>query len=97
MKLEQPIEENNKYFSEFSNSIGLEEWRNKFGVLYQKWLDETSQEIHDLTGPLLKPMLNAIARFNQSHQEIKFYYWHDVDRDLDPDFVGKDVQYLAQL
>lgn len=65
--------------------IDVEEWKNKYIDLYQKWLEEEDETIYDIKSKINMDMIQSLAWLNQQNHGVTVFYWFDVDKY--PDYV----------
>ena len=70
-------------------NLELNKWHIKFKSLYHKWLEEDSTEIYDINNEINIQIIKKIETLNMNLENIKFFYWFDVDRsnDCNKDFL----------
>lgn len=86
---ETEVESNHMAFLYLSNEINIQEWKGKYLNLYKGWLKDNNDSIYQISSPINMDMINAIISVNLKVAEFKLYFWFDVDRDKQPDYIWK--------
>lgn len=80
-------EEKNKVLREVNNFIDIQKWIVEFEELYKEWLENDKGFIYDLNHPINKTILEAIKGINSCKNDFVLFYWYDIDRDKQPNFI----------
>lgn len=71
-------------FDGLNTQIDIEDWKNKYIDLYQKWLEEDDDTLYQIESKINMDMIQSLVKLNNQNHEFKVFYWFDVDRDKYP-------------
>lgn len=87
MVTEVNIMSNHPIYDLLSKEIDLLKWKEKYLVLYNSWLESDDSSIYNINHPINMDIINALIILNKKNTDLKLYYWFDVDRDINSDYV----------
>jgi len=69
--------------------IDLQQWHSSYSQLYNRWLQDESTEIYNITSEINSRMVAAVKKANESlvKEEMLIFYWFDKDRTEDDDWI----------
>lgn len=70
-----------------SKEIDLWKWKEQYLILYRSWLESDDSSIHNINHPINMDIINALIILNKEIVDLNLYYWFDIDRDINSDYV----------
>lgn len=65
----------------------IEEWAKWFEYEYREWLAGESKDLYNPFYSLNGNMVKHLEKINARQSEFQIFYWFDVDRSEEPDYV----------
>ncbi len=62
-------------------------WKVWYQAAYKNWLNGKNNDIYDLQNKHIIDLLEEIYLFSEENKLFVLFYWYDVDRDTEVDFV----------
>lgn len=111
MKTEEPISINHIIYNKVIKHLDLTNWISFYKILYSDWLDEDKNDIYNISHEINQMVINTLEKINQSLDDMKIYYWFDIDRTEEENYqwkicpltnqnlkyLGKDYHYLNRF
>lgn len=94
---ETPIKRNSAIYAYLSENINVDDWRNRYNLLYQDFLNGKSNTIFDLHSEINVEMREAIKNCNMKikNNNIILLYWFNIFSFDAKDYFEKNKEGLT--
>ena len=77
---ENPLQLGCKNYCILNSYIDIEDWKEKYRIKFNEWLNEDDLDIFDINHSVNLEMINALIQVNRHLSGDFIYYWFDIDR-----------------
>lgn len=94
---ETPIKQNSAIYLYLSEHINIDDWRNRYNLLYQDFLKGKSNTIFDLYAEINVEMREAIKKCNMKikSNNIQLLYWFNLFSECAIEYFEKNKEGLS--
>jgi len=84
---EHNIQKDHPAYVLLNEQLDLLKWVEDYRGLFRDWLYNDDESIYEINNPINMIMIDSLLVVNNLVKDYNIFYWFDVDRDLNPDFV----------
>jgi hypothetical protein len=89
IKNEKFISINSKMYKYLSNYVDWKSWINVYKKKYENWLNSDDNSIYNISDEVNTKIINALLEMNKHLIHEKIFYWFDIDRTFNENFIWK--------
>lgn len=87
MKNEKSLSSNSKLYEQLNNCIDIGSWKKMYAEKYDNWLNTDDHSIYNIKDAVNAMMINALLKFNEMAGNEVIFYWFDVDRTYNENYI----------
>jgi hypothetical protein len=96
MKDESQLSSQSAIYKLVEGNSEIVSWASRFDQLYEQWLEGDNDVIYDVKHEVNREILSILRTLNTSLSELAIFYWFDVDRTDNDDFVWTESPFSGK-